>query len=1205
MAAAVLASVLVCPAGFAQGPSTGILAPGNAAVTGFSGAPLPIQIARGVDPADKTFIDLNGATLRIIDLQDMHGLPNAQLVGAPKPYVATAAQIGQVFGVAIDNAAPPNIYVAASSAYGLPIVRAGRDGLLHVRRGFAQTSFMPGLWGSAPAGGGPGSIWKIDGVTGAVTLFANVTLDGALNSGPALGGLAFDPVSNSLLVADRETGMIHSFGMNGEERARYDHGVQGRAAQGLPPVLFDPKKRLDITSPQFDSEQPATWNYAPPERRVFGLGIYAGRLYYAVAADLQIWSVSLTPDGSFGNDPTLELSVPPTAGPTEISKILFDDQGRMFLAERPIPSGAFDFLALTQEGIGRVLRYVLVDSQPGAARIWQAVPDEYAIGFPLELRNGNGGVAVGYGYDAAGVLDRGTCGGFLWSTGEQLRKTSDAELATHLGESGPANVDGLQGNRIGLIRPMNVPPLRTYFIDYDDRFDEDGGAARGHLGDITIWRVCGPALREGWMLPGWMVWSWLRPSDYTPPPSQSCPPDQKKPGYRCCPAGTAPDAAGQCQPWCPNGATDPGSRQFCGLGFDQTTYDPNDLSKLRCIGGTQPDAAKGIFGCVDKSPVLNAPVCQAGWSKQTIPNLGKVCAPTPQQLQCGAGQQVSSIDGHCHNLCLGIAWPSSQCCAAGSVLSVSGRCCPPGSDPDPNTGTCRRPPERCPATQISTDGICCPKGSTPNTIIGGCCPSGQSATPGSGQCKLPSCPPPGKMIGSKCCAPEDLQPGGACATCPQGEIPVGPSNACCDRRLIYTDRSGAQVCCRSGTLANGVCQPTTNHGVPVLPQCTPGSTDPKCCASGYQPVANGCCLASQITSQGMCCPPGQTPGGPNKAECQPTRVGWYPPTRDGGGDRHKRDGGQCCMTGLIPAGDGSCCAPDQITATGLCCPAGQKPGPDRRSCVPTTACTLPATLVSGACCPRSRIYKDASGGLQCCPQDVNQDSGRCEATQPRRPCAAGYTEMPDGSCCINRLVSEDGTSCRVRPGGAPTLVPVPIPEEPACPPGWYQDPDSGACVVNRGCPQGTRYVDGACVRTPTTTTPPRRLHCRAGQVPNADGTACISIRRHLVCRPGQVPNATGTGCISGRRRLVCRPGQVPNATGTGCISVRRRLECRPGQVPNSAGTACIPLRRRPFGGQFETGKPSGRTVAPWNRPPSSKRLLVPRLKQPDDIPSPR
>lgn len=54
-------------------------------------------------------------------------------------------------------------------------------------------------------GGGPGSIWRIDGTTGEVRLFANVMLDGAANSGPALGGLAFDARSNScsLLIDHR------------------------------------------------------------------------------------------------------------------------------------------------------------------------------------------------------------------------------------------------------------------------------------------------------------------------------------------------------------------------------------------------------------------------------------------------------------------------------------------------------------------------------------------------------------------------------------------------------------------------------------------------------------------------------------------------------------------------------------------------------------------------------------------------------------------------------------------------------------------------------------------------------------------------------------------------------------------------------------------------------------------------------------------
>lgn len=193
----------------APAAAKGLVLPGNALVTGFSGAPAPGLIAPGVDPADYSFIDLTGPALRVIDLQ-APGLPHAQLVPAPKPYTATAAQIGQVFGVALDDQTPPNAYAAATSVYGLPMVETGADGKpRHTKTGSPGASFMPGLWWPETAGGGPGSVWKIDGVTGAISLFAHVVLDGVPNTGPALGGLAFDPDSKSLFAADRETGMIH------------------------------------------------------------------------------------------------------------------------------------------------------------------------------------------------------------------------------------------------------------------------------------------------------------------------------------------------------------------------------------------------------------------------------------------------------------------------------------------------------------------------------------------------------------------------------------------------------------------------------------------------------------------------------------------------------------------------------------------------------------------------------------------------------------------------------------------------------------------------------------------------------------------------------------------------------------------------------------------------------------------------------------
>jgi hypothetical protein len=69
------------PATAQQPPSLFLL--GDAAVTGFSGALPPVQIAPGVDPVAQTFIDLNGPSLRVVDLHHMDGPPMAQLVGAP------------------------------------------------------------------------------------------------------------------------------------------------------------------------------------------------------------------------------------------------------------------------------------------------------------------------------------------------------------------------------------------------------------------------------------------------------------------------------------------------------------------------------------------------------------------------------------------------------------------------------------------------------------------------------------------------------------------------------------------------------------------------------------------------------------------------------------------------------------------------------------------------------------------------------------------------------------------------------------------------------------------------------------------------------------------------------------------------------------------------------------------------------------------
>jgi hypothetical protein len=861
------AALLIYLAGAAaQQPQAPLYRPGDAVVTGFSGALLPVQIAPGADPGQLTFINPQGPSLRIVDLQHMPGLAQAQLVSAPKPLTVSAATIGQVFGIALDDNTPPNIYAAATSAYGLPLVAPGPDGKpRHIQSGAPNASFMTGLWGPQ---GGPGSIWKIDRLTGAVTLFADVTNNGRLNSGAALGGIAYDAETKSLYVVDRESGLIHRFAPDGTDTGIYDHGTTGRAAQGLPPVPWKSTAPVNIADPTFDSTKPTSWNLAEPERRLFGLAVHQGRLYYAVADSLQIWSVGIDPGGSLGQHAVIELVAPPSNGPTEISKITFDEQGRMFLADRPTSTGAFDFEALAVPAIGRVLRYAGVGMADGR-RVWQREPDEYAIGFPPDFRNGNGGVAIGYNYDRDGEFLPGSCGGFLWATGEDLRHAQDGALATRLAQSGPLDVNGLQGNGTWHTRVGAEPPLTSYFIDYDDQFDDP--AERGHLGDVEIQRQCSPAQRAGVAFP-------------------------------------------------PGGIPAPGI------------------------------------------PMQNP--------------------PRPPPL-------------------------------------------PPGPPTPTPTPTPTPPPSPCEPGQARFAGT--------NTCGG--------------------CARPNIQIGGQCCAPGDFAAGGACSnsSCQPGQTPIGPSNFCCNSGQVYTGSNGAPACC-AGPIINDQCQSVTPPG------CQPGSGNPQCCPIGYVSTGKSCCLASQLTPSGICCPAGQRPSGPSKNQC--TVLIPIP------------SGGQCCASGLIPAAGGQCCPAANVTTIGVCC--------------------------AGPVDPKNRTH---------CPAQI----------QVLPKCADGYTKMPDGSCCNDRYVRDNGKSCNASQPARPLAPLVPLVPS-TCPSGTIRDRD-GDCIRQRasGCgPRQIRLPNGECG-------PPRPPGCAPGEI-RLRNAECIPLGPPP-CPLGMVRTPRGFCIPVGPRRFG--PGGPP------------------------------------------------------------------------------
>ena len=465
---------------------TGILNSGDLAVTGFSGTQ---PSADGT--IDKTYIDENGGSLKVFDVGS-RGAPRGQLLNVEPKFQAYARDIGQVFGVALDNAPAPNIYVTATSAYGIQIVGADADGdgiPDRIRVGQPDAQFMPGQFG-VNLGGGPGSIFKVDGMTGEVSLFANVDSDGQPNSGPGLGNIAFDPTHYQLFVSDLDTGVIHRLDMGGNVLDTFDHGSQGRPTAGLPAVANDPTKVMDITAPTFDAENPDTWGLADSQRRVWGLAYHRGRLYYGVDDGQQIWSVDIASDGSFGGDARVEIENVPGGFP--ISDILFTPRGRMVAAQRGGILGSYDYTQFHMPNANRVVRYR--KDQDGN---WIQEADEYAIGFPVDHQNASGGVGL-------------ACGNQLWSTGDSLR--DNPELADRLAAGGEAIVHGLQGNKLSLVRPRNVPPWSSHFVDYDGQFADPEKA--GHVGDVEVYRKC-EGRAESW--PGWTP-GWTPPPGWFPPP---------------------------------------------------------------------------------------------------------------------------------------------------------------------------------------------------------------------------------------------------------------------------------------------------------------------------------------------------------------------------------------------------------------------------------------------------------------------------------------------------------------------------------------------------------------------------------------------------------------------------------------------------------------------------------------------------------------
>ena len=526
----------------ASAQETGAIKSGEAFVTRFSGAS---------KTGGESVIDLNGTVGSIVDLRSPSQPPQGQhWLNEPQRNPVTAAQVGQVFGVAIDDA--KNIYLTATSAFGL-------------HRTADNKNWMLGMWGPD---GGPGTVWKIDAASGKPSLFARIGVDGRRNTGAALGNIAYDKWHHQLYVSDLETGLIHRLRVSdGADLGTFDQGVTGRASfldvasgqkKSLPAIAFDPstKARVDDCPTPF-VKTPACWNFADFRRRVWGLGVRKDaksgevRLYYATwasegfenpafasAGDDEkhnaVWSVAIATDGAFDKASVRKEFVLPDffTKPDDVARFGYSrpvadiafcrcsEQNVMLLAER----GGVRNLGLDDENAfafphqSRVLRYQI--DKDGR---WQ-VQGRYDVGYddrksdgpPYIRANASGGVDFGFAYGPDWKIDPQKPDGTAWMTGGSLCSPQAPCFSPDLGRNEDGSyVAGAQGTPVFAYsdlcrrrRPSPIPrtgpatpatgPRQSYLFDTDINVDADNNVVAGELtrndatkvGDIAIFQDC-------------------------------------------------------------------------------------------------------------------------------------------------------------------------------------------------------------------------------------------------------------------------------------------------------------------------------------------------------------------------------------------------------------------------------------------------------------------------------------------------------------------------------------------------------------------------------------------------------------------------------------------------------------------------------------------------------------------------------------------
>jgi hypothetical protein len=247
--------------------------------------------------------------------------------------------LGKIFGITLDS--DGNIYVAQSTVYG--------------------------------ANPTPNTIKRIDSVTGEISNFATLP-----NNGPAFGNLNYDCVSETIYISNHEDGRIYQLDMSGDVVSTYHHATG------------------DVTLGAANDPGEPNASFYPVAERPWAVQSHAGRLYYSLWGNKQIWSVAYEDDDGIPDPDTKKKEFDHPAN-SPVSDLGFAHDGWMLIAQRSMSGDTS-----TSAHQSTTFDY---DYQNGS---WVSQGTNYVVGELLP-------------YSAAGGVDHDFVeNGYVWMTGDAL-----------------------------------------------------------------------------------------------------------------------------------------------------------------------------------------------------------------------------------------------------------------------------------------------------------------------------------------------------------------------------------------------------------------------------------------------------------------------------------------------------------------------------------------------------------------------------------------------------------------------------------------------------------------------------------------------------------------------------------------------------------------------------------------------------------------